>query len=334
MKWTYVIGVVVLTALLSIGGTFLIMEKKYGKEVSKVAENEKEKHVSNEGTDLSWVDAVHTKMIDEWKSGDRTISESLVQEVMQKMIHQKVVPDVKEGSILATPERIDILTQIIEENIDTEFEHDETYSEILKRWKKGDFSTVGDDYNTLKRIQGEKIYFVTAGIASDEKEETKVNNPKLWKDVSTPEGFNNYGIEPTLEAWIAYHAEDIVKTTDVNEYYTKASQFASEMKYFQIQGGDLEKDIDNLHVVRAWMGNLEYVLSRQDTLESDRIRFNDDLKQTFKYYTELLHDLDVVINHDGKGETFGVTRQLDGNKVKELESYFFGNGNPYQNNEY
>lgn len=82
------------------------------------------------------------------------------------------------------------------------------------------------------------------------------------------------------------------------------------------------------------MGNLEYVLSRQDTLESDRIRFNDDLKQTFKYYTELLHDLDVVINHDGKGETFGVTRQLDGNKVKELESYFFGNGNPYQNNEY
>ncbi|MFJ7952812.1 hypothetical protein ACIQZG_14915 [Lysinibacillus sp. NPDC096418] len=30
-------------------------------------------------------------------------------------------------------------------------------------------------------------------------EVTKVNNAKVWKDVSTPEGFNNYGIEPTLE---------------------------------------------------------------------------------------------------------------------------------------
>lgn len=50
-------------------------------------------------------------------------------------------------------------------------------------------------------------------------EVTKVNNSKLWKDVSTPEGFNEYGIEPTLEAWIAFHAEDIAKTTDVKEYY-------------------------------------------------------------------------------------------------------------------
>ncbi|MFJ6208562.1 hypothetical protein [Lysinibacillus sp. NPDC092081] len=156
-------------------------------------------------------------------------------------------------------------------------------------------------------------------------EETKVNNAKVWKDVSTPEGFNNYGIEPTLEAWIAYHAEDITKTTDVNEYYPKADRLTSEMKYFRVQGDDLQKDFENLNVLQIWMGHLVYVLSRQDTLEPDRAKFNDDLKKSFKYFTELLHDLDIVINYDGKGETFGLTRQLDGNKVKELESYLYIN---------
>ncbi|MFC9540120.1 hypothetical protein ACFTQ7_09590 [Lysinibacillus sp. NPDC056959] len=169
-----------------------------------------------------------------------------------------------------------------------------------------------------------KIEKVKSGV-------TKVNNVKLWKDVSTPEGFNEYGIEPTLEAWIAYHAEDIVKTTDVNQYYPKADQITTEMKYFRVQGDDLQKDFENLNVLQIWMGHLEYVLS---TNTPERSRFNDDLKQTFKYFTELLHDLDIVINHGGKGETFGLTHQLDGNKVKELESYLYENGNPYQNNEY
>ncbi|MEY9979262.1 hypothetical protein [Lysinibacillus sp. RC79] len=156
-------------------------------------------------------------------------------------------------------------------------------------------------------------------------EETKVNNAKVWKDVSTPEGFNDYGIEPTLEAWIAYHAEDITKTTDVNEYYPKADRLTSEMKYFRVQGDDLQKDFENLNVLQIWMGHLVYVLSRQDTLEPDRAKFNDDLKKSFKYFTELLHDLDIVINYDGKSETFGLTHQLDGNKVKELESYLYVN---------
>lgn len=156
-------------------------------------------------------------------------------------------------------------------------------------------------------------------------EETKVNNAKVWKDVSTPEGFNEYGIEPTLKAWIAYHAEDITKTTDVNEYYPKADRLTSEMKYFRVQGDDLQKDFENLNVLQIWMGHLVYVLSKQDMLEPDRVKFNDDLKKSFKYFTELLHDLDIVINYDGKGETFGLTHQLDGNKVKELESYLYVN---------
>lgn len=103
------------------------------------------------------------------------------------------------------------------------------------------------------------------------------------------------------------------------------------MKYFRVQGDNLQKDFENLNVLQIWMGHLEYVLS---TNTPERSRFNGDLKQTFKYFTELLHDLNIVINHDEKGETFGLTHQLDGNKVKELEAYLYENGNPYQKNEY
>lgn len=63
---------------------------------------------------------------------------------------------------------------------------------------------------------------------------------KNWNDVSTPEGFNNYEIEPTLEAWIAHHAQDINKTTDVDEYYLRADRLTKEMLYFRVQGEDLQ----------------------------------------------------------------------------------------------
>ena len=154
-------------------------------------------------------------------------------------------------------------------------------------------------------------------------EEIKVNDAKAWKDVSTPEGFNNYGFEPTLEAWIAYHAEDVAKTTDVYEYYPKADILISETQYFQIQGEDLQKDFDNLSLLNAWLGHLVY-FSKQNSQEPDGTTYNDELNKSFKYFTELLHDLDIVINYDGKGETFGLTHQLDGHKVKEFESYLNG----------
>lgn len=42
-------------------------------------------------------------------------------------------------------------------------------------------------------------------------EQPKVNDSKVWKDVLTPEGLDNYGIEPTLNARITFHAEDVAK---------------------------------------------------------------------------------------------------------------------------
>lgn len=192
MKWTYVLGVVVLTTLLSIGGTFLIMEKNYAKEQSKRAENElvstskgeekeEEKFVSTVDTSsgMGWEDPLFSKRIDEWKSGGEPFVDNLVKEVMQEMTHQKVIAELKEGSIMITPERINTLIKMVEENKDAYERHRESdkyapyemYLDILKRWETGDFSTVDDDHNMLMFIQGGKPpEGLATGIASEEQE--------------------------------------------------------------------------------------------------------------------------------------------------------------------
>lgn len=155
------------------------------------------------------------------------------------------------------------------------------------------------------------------------KQVAAVNPSKIWNDVSTPEGFNNYEIEPTLEAWIAYHAQDINKTTDVDEYYLRADRLTKEMIYFRVQGEDLQKDFENLNVLQILMGHLDYVISVEKQQGLDTAESYGELTKCFTYFTELLHDLNVIINNDGKGQTYGLTHQLDGSKVDELEKLLY-----------
>lgn len=189
MKWTYVLGIVVLTALLSIGGTLLITEKIFEKEESEQdvkelknnsKEEKKEKFVSTvDVSGMGWENPIFSKKIDEWKSGDEPFVGNLVEEVIQEMAHQKIIAESKEGSIMITRERIDTLIQMVEENKDKYERHKmsdkyapyEIYLDILKRWKKGDFSTVDDDHNILMFIQGGKTpEGLGTGIASEEQE--------------------------------------------------------------------------------------------------------------------------------------------------------------------
>lgn len=151
------------------------------------------------------------------------------------------------------------------------------------------------------------------------------NEAKSWKDVSTPEGFNNdYGIEPTLNAWIAFHAEDFANTKDVNEYLPKVTRISLESnRYFRVQGEDIEKDFNTLRALASTINHFSYVISEQDEQSADAKESQKQLDLAIKYFTELLHDLNIAINHDEKGEPFGVSRQLDGNKVEELESFIY-----------
>ena len=89
-----------------------------------------------------------------------------------------------------------------------------------------------------------------------------------------------------------------------------------------IQGENLEKDFSNLNLLGGMIGLIHYVILEQEERGGVEAESYDILNTTSQYFTELLHDLDIIINYDGIGETFGVTHQLDGNKVNELEKLF------------
>ncbi|WP_374965722.1 DUF6241 domain-containing protein [Lysinibacillus sp. RS5] len=181
MKRIHVLGIVVLTALLSISGTFLIMKKNYENETSNSAESEldsgqsiskeddKKEFVSTVDTNFGWENTTYSKRIDEWKSGDEPFIDNLMQEVIQEMSHQKIIADEKESSIMITTKRIETLLQIVEENKDG-YEHSEKYLDILNRWKQGDFKSVDKDHNDMWFIQGTKEGGIATGIATIEQE--------------------------------------------------------------------------------------------------------------------------------------------------------------------
>ncbi len=50
------------------------------------------------------------------------------------------------------------------------------------------------------------------------------------------------------------------------------------------------------------------------------------MQLAYDYMTELLNDLNIALNYGGKGETFGVLHQLEGDKVIEMESFISGHG--------
>ncbi|WP_324728163.1 DUF6241 domain-containing protein [Lysinibacillus fusiformis] len=179
MRVIHVVGIVVLTALLSISGIYFVLDKNYKQEASnKDTDSElenspkmedKEEFVSTVDTQFGWENPVFSMRIDEWKSGDEPFVDNLVEEVLQQMSHQKIIADEKESSIMITPERIDTLLQMVEENKDN-YEYSEQYLDVLNRWKLGDFSSVDQDHNDLWFLQGSKQGGIAYGIATKEQE--------------------------------------------------------------------------------------------------------------------------------------------------------------------
>lgn len=181
MKFIRVLGIVVLTSLLSISGTYMIMKRNDDNERSKSAEsefvsgqtmstnNDEKELVSTVDTNFGWENTTYSKKIDEWKSGDEPFIDNLIQEVIQEMSHQKIIADEKESSIMITFERIETLLQMVESNKD-QYEHSDKYIEILNRWKQDDFLSVDQDHNDMWYLQGTKQGGLATGIATKEQE--------------------------------------------------------------------------------------------------------------------------------------------------------------------
>nr|WP_241680103.1 DUF6241 domain-containing protein [Metabacillus mangrovi] len=86
------------------------------------------------------------------------------------MSHQKVASDLKWGAIKMTPERIEILQNLLDEK-EAELKHASVYKEILDRWEKGDFSKAVEDHNQIWSLQNGTVGKATRLLTEQEERE-------------------------------------------------------------------------------------------------------------------------------------------------------------------
>ncbi|WP_053071828.1 DUF6241 domain-containing protein [Ornithinibacillus contaminans] len=105
--------------------------------------------------------------------GDATdLTDTIYQEYIHGMSHQKVEAEEKWGFYGIHPERINWLLESLEV---VELEHEDVYREILEKWQQGDFSTADDDHNAIWTLQGGTVGKAT-GVLSAEEEQSYINS--------------------------------------------------------------------------------------------------------------------------------------------------------------
>lgn len=116
-------------------------------------------------------------------------------------------------------------------------------------------------------------------------------------------------------------------------YYIKAQEAIESMSQsvHHTEVG-FDEDFSNLRLLAAAINLNQFVRTAhiEDTgKEKTNLEHGKDWKpvpkkteKSFESMKQLLNDLDVAINKNGEGKTFGVSHLMDGDKVGELESFF------------
>lgn len=172
--------------------------------------------------------------------------------------------------------------------------------------------------------------------------EEQTTDPKEWKDLSTTGDLVKPDFPTNVNDWVAFQINEFSKKSDVNlpnggydegyDYYLKSQALSMTLgSYIRVEGDDLEKDFENLWVLASAIGHEQFVRTAHIGPNGEAIEkteyykqwkpTNKRMKLSFEYMKQLLNDIDIAINKDSKGETFGVSHQLDGDKVEEMESF-------------
>ncbi|MBO0587609.1 MULTISPECIES: hypothetical protein [unclassified Sporosarcina] len=115
-------------------------------------------------------------------------------------------------------------------------------------------------------------------------------------------------------------------------YYIKAQE-AIESMYQKIHPEEVgyDEDFSNVRLLAAAISHNQFVRTAHINNNTDKTNLDyvkdwkpvpEDMELSFEYMKRLLNDLDVAINKNGEGETFGVSNLMDGDKVRELENIF------------
>ncbi|AYP68843.1 hypothetical protein BpsM61_00069 [Bacillus phage vB_BpsM-61] len=135
------------------------VDKEMSQKLDQAAEQEVNKAESKPGTEFDAIDV-------EW-------DDAQVRRTIHHMSHQKIEANQKWGAIEITQERIETLSQIIDDREDRLKSYD-TYREILDRWIVGDFSQADKDHNKIWKLQGGTVGEAT-GIASEKEEQAFID---------------------------------------------------------------------------------------------------------------------------------------------------------------
>lgn len=179
--------------------------------------------------------------------------------------------------------------------------------------------------------------------AKNEKNETI--DPKEWKDHSSAGDLEKPDFATNVKDWVPQTLEKLNKPipdkyveagVDQGYYiYLQSESIRNVLgKFIRVEGEDLEKDFDNLQTLIALISHHQFIRTAHidpNGNAKEKLEYMKEWKPTsettlkaFEYMKQLLHDIDVAINKDGKGKKFGVSHQLDGQKVKEFELFLYG----------
>lgn len=159
-----------------------------------------------------------------------------------------------------------------------------------------------------------------------------------WVNKPSDEEFAEHGLPLTLQEYVA-EANEAFKETPTQEgggldegydMYLKSEAF-DEFGIYKVEGA-IKKDIQNLFKMHSVIGHLQFVRTshidgnggaKEDLSTMDDWKAPDEeMFQAYEYMVQIVHDLDVALNHNGEGKLYGVTYHSGGDKVEEVDKLF------------
>ena len=116
------------------------------------------------------------------------------------------------------------------------------------------------------------------------------------------------------------------------EYYLKSQVVNDESPVHLIRAyEELKEDYINLFLLTSYISNKQFARTVHLGPNGEAVESTDLVDQwaptdenthkAFEYMKQIMNDLDVAINHKGKGEVYGVTNILNGDKASEVKEF-------------
>ncbi|WP_342576142.1 hypothetical protein MHH37_09945 [Solibacillus sp. FSL K6-1781] len=116
------------------------------------------------------------------------------------------------------------------------------------------------------------------------------------------------------------------------EYYLKSQVVNDESPVHLIRAyEELKEDYINLFLLTSYISNKQFARTVHLGPNGEAVESTDLVNQwaptdenthkAFEYMKQIMNDLDVAINHKGKGDVYGVTHLLNGDKASEVKKF-------------